>query len=295
MRELNLIIQNEHTKYNVGELLKKHFQLSSRLITKLKHTGGIKLNGKTVTVRKEVLVGDSLTVEMPQSASLNVIPVNLPIDILYEDEDILVVNKPRNMPVHPSMNNYDNTLGNAVMYYYKDVPFVYRPVNRLDRDTTGVVIIAKTPQAGCDLSRQMQEGKFKKEYLALLSGTPEAEYGIINAPIKRENESIIKRCVSPDGQNAVTEYTIIKKNENSSVAHIKLHTGRTHQIRVHFAHIGHPLMYDYLYGKEESEKTFCLHCYKLTFFHPVTKEKVCIVCPPPKDFDLENNYFKKST
>ncbi len=286
MRELTLNITEKENGTDVGTLLKKHLKLSSRLITKLKNCGGIILNNEVVTVRKIVSVGDILTVKMPEGNSQNVVPVDLPLDILYEDEDILIVNKPKDMPVHPSMNNYKNTLGNAVMYYYKDIPFVYRPVNRLDRDTTGIVIVAKTPQASHDLSRQMQEGNFKKEYLALISGCPEDEYGIIDAPIKREQESIIKRCVAPDGQNAITEYVIIDKGENCSVAHIKLHTGRTHQIRVHFAHIGHPLMYDYLYGTEEVGKTFCLHCYKLTFFHPTTKERVCIIANPPDYFKI---------
>ncbi len=289
MRELILKIEKSYENFSVGELLKRHFCLSSRLISKLKLSGGIILNGETVTVRKTVKIGDILCIKFPQNQSQNVIPVKLPLDILYEDEDILAVNKPKNMPVHPSLNNYDNTLGNAVMFYYKDSPFVYRPVNRLDRDTTGIVIIAKTPQACHDLSKQMQEGKFKKEYLALLSGVPSPEYGIIDAPIKREQESIIKRCVASDGQKAITEYVIIDKNEHSSVAHIKLHTGRTHQIRVHFAHIGYPLKYDFLYGIEEENKTFCLHCYKLTFFHPVTKERVCLICNPSNDFNLSNN------
>ena len=286
MRELTLNISAIEAGTDVGTLLKKHLKLSSRLITKLKNSGGIILNEEIVTVRKIVSEGDILTVKMPEGRSENVVPVELPLDILYEDEDILIVNKPQNMPVHPSMNNYKNTLGNAVMYYYKDIPFVYRPVNRLDRDTTGIVIIAKTPQASHDLSRQMQQGEFKKEYLALVSGCPDAEYGIIDAPIKREQESIITRCVAPDGQRAVTEYTIIKKHEDCSVAHIKLHTGRTHQIRVHFAHIGHPLMYDYLYGTEVEGKTFCLHCYKLKFFHPTTKERVCIIANPPEYFKI---------
>lgn len=286
MRELTLNITEKESGTDVGTMLKKHLRLSSRLITRLKNCGGIILNNEVVTVRKIVSKGDILTVKMPEGNSKNVVPVELPLDILYEDEDILIVNKPQDMPVHPSMNNYKNTLGNAVMYYYRDIPFVYRPVNRLDRDTTGIVIIAKTPQASHDLSRQMQEGNFKKEYLALISGCPENEYGIIDAPIRREQESIIKRCVADDGQKAVTEYVIIDKNENCSVAHIKLHTGRTHQIRVHFAHIGHPLMYDYLYGVEQEGKTFCLHCYKLTFFHPTSKERVCIIAPPPDYFKI---------
>jgi len=200
MRELKLIVQSEQVDKMVGWLLVNHFKLSKRLITKLKQDPkGILLNGEHVTVRGIVKQGDELLVTMPENQSLNVIPVKMPLDILYEDEDILAVNKPQDMPVHPSLNNFYNTLGNAVMYYYKDRPFVFRAVNRLDRDTTGVVIIAKTPQASHNLSLQMQKGIFKKTYLCITDGVPHPKTGEINAPIRRERESIIKRIVAVSG------------------------------------------------------------------------------------------------
>ena len=286
MRELKLVIEEKHDGQSVGQLIKNHFKISSRLLTKLKQNDLIKLNGEHVTVRGIVKVGDELKLIMPESSSMNVIPVDIPLDILFEDEDLLIVNKPKDMPVHPSMNNYDNTLGNAVRYYYKDIPFVYRPVNRLDRDTTGIVIVAKTPQASHSLSMQMQNDKFKKTYLAITEGIPTPEVGIIDKPIAREQESIIKRCVRDDGQRAITEYKIIKTGNNKAVAEILLHTGRTHQIRVHFAHIGYPLYADSLYGNAVEGETFNLHCFKLEFFHPVSKEKMCIECPPPENFDI---------
>ncbi len=289
MRELKLIIDEKHSEYTVGQLIKNHFKISSRLLTKLKQNDLIKLNGEHVTVRGTVKVGDELKLIMPESSSLNVIPVNIPIDIVYEDEDLLVVNKPKDMPVHPSMNNYDNTLGNAVRYYFKDIPFVYRPVNRLDRDTTGLVIVAKTPQASHSLSEQMQKNIFRKTYLAIADGIVSPEQGIIDVPIAREQESIIKRCVRDDGQRAITEYKIIRKGNNKSVAEILLHTGRTHQIRVHFAHIGYPLYADSLYGREVPGETFNLHCRRLEFLHPVTKAQLCIECMPPENFDI---FFK---
>ncbi len=284
MRELKLIITEKEEKYTVGQLIKNHFKVSSRLLTKLKQNDLIKLNGEHVTVRGTVKIGDELKLIMPESSSLNVIPVNIPIDIVYEDEDLLVVNKPKNMPVHPSMNNYDNTLGNAVRYYFKDIPFVYRPVNRLDRDTTGLVIVAKTPYVSNSLSKQMQNNTFKKRYLALTDGIPEPFEGIIDAPIAREQESIIKRCVREDGQRAVTEYKVVKKSNDRAVAEVLLHTGRTHQIRVHFAHIGCPLFADSLYGNEVERETFNLHCNKLDFVHPVTGEEMHLECEPPENF-----------
>ena len=165
MRELTFIIDDNYDGKSVKTVLESRFKLSKRLITKLKQDPkGILLNDSHITVRGVVKKGDILSVNMPEKISENVIPVEMPLDILYEDEDILAVNKPKDMPVHPSLNNYDNTLGNAVMYYYKDKPFVYRAVTRLDRDTTGVVIIAKTPQAGHNLSLQMQNGIFEKTH-----------------------------------------------------------------------------------------------------------------------------------
>ena len=281
MPDFKLNIKKEHENFSVGELINKYFRISSRMLTKLKNNDGIKLNGQHITVRGRVKEGDVLALIMPQEKSKNVVPTDLPLDILFEDEELLIVNKPKDMPVHPSLNNYTNTLGNAVMYYYRDRPFVYRPVNRLDRDTTGIVIIAKSAYAHNSLSKQMQKNIFKKTYTAVTSTPPVPEKGIINAPIKREQESIIKRVVAEDGQVAITEYETLYAKDGYAVVKVLLHTGRTHQIRVHFAHIGAPLLYDYLYGKEVEGKTFMLHCTQLEFLHPVTGEKMVISCPPP--------------
>lgn len=280
MPDFKLNIKKEHEAYSVGELINKYFKISSRMLTKLKNNDGIKLNGQHITVRGRVEEGDVLALIMPEEKSKNVVPTDLPLDILFEDEELLIVNKPKDMPVHPSLNNYTNTLGNAVMFYYKDRPFVYRPVNRLDRDTTGIVIIAKSAYAHNSLSQQMQKNIFKKTYMAVTSVPPVPEKGIIDAPIRREQESIIKRIVAEDGQRAVTEYETISVKNGHAVVKVKLHTGRTHQIRVHFAHIGAPLLYDYLYGTEVEGKTFMLHCTQLEFLHPITGEPMTIKCKP---------------
>lgn len=280
MPDFKLNIKKEHEAYSVGELINKYFKISSRMLTKLKNNDGIKLNGQHITVRGRVEEGDVLALIMPEEKSKNVVPTDLPLDILFEDEELLIVNKPKDMPVHPSLNNYTNTLGNAVMFYYKDRPFVYRPVNRLDRDTTGIVIIAKSAYAHNSLSQQMQKNIFKKTYMAVTSVPPVPEKGIIDAPIRREQESIIKRIVAEDGQRAVTEYETISVKNGHAVVRVILHTGRTHQIRVHFAHIGAPLLYDYLYGTEVEGKTFMLHCTQLEFLHPTTGEKMTIKCKP---------------
>ena len=281
MRKLEMIIDDLNSGKEVKQLLQNNFKLSSRLITKLKNTNGIKLNGESVTVRKVVAVGDVLELILPDAQSQNVIPIEMPLDILYEDEDILVVNKPFDMPVHPSMNNYDNTLGNAVMFHYKDIPFTYRPVNRLDRDTTGVVIIARSAYSAAELSKQLQNGTYKKTYICVTDGVPNPAIGRIDAPIKREQESVIKRIVSNDGKEAITNYKVLEENGKNALVEVKPITGRTHQIRVHFSYIGCPLKNDFLYGKQENDDIFMLHCKSVEFRHPVTKEKMTVVAPNP--------------
>lgn len=285
IREFEYKITQSDLERNVGDIIKREFDISSHLLSYLKNNNGIFLNDVSVTVRKKGLTGDVLKIVIRDKKSENIVPVNLPFDILYEDEDILVVNKGKNMPVHPSINNYTNTLGNAVMYYYRDFDFTFRPVNRLDRDTTGIVLIAKNMYAADKLSKQMNQGRFKKYYTALTDGTFDKKAGIIDAPIARENESMIKRCVSSVGKSARTGYEVVKESSTKSLVNITLYTGRTHQIRVHFAHIGHPLSYDYLYGQEVKGKSFILHCSKIEFFHPVSNEKMII----ESDFDDKIN------
>ena len=183
------------------------------------------------------------------------------------------MNKPKDMPTHPSRGNNLITLANAVAYYVKE-PFVFRSVNRLDRGTSGIVLIAKNPLAAAILGRDMKERKIEKSYLALVSGIPSPEEGIIDAPIAREREGDIKRVVREDGKRAVSEYRVVKKtSEGNAFCEVKLHTGRTHQIRVHFAHIGHPLVGDFLYG-EEMESGYTLISSRLEFTHPISHKKM---------------------
>ena len=266
------------------DIIKKELRIPSKLLASLKRDGIIEYDGKRVNVDIRVSQGGRVRLVLPdEEGSETIVPVNMPLDILYEDEDILAVNKSADMPTHPSMHNYDNTLGNAVMYYYRGRNFVFRPVNRLDRDTTGVVIIAKNRLACARLSEQMTEGVFQKTYFAKACGIINDDHGFIDAPIAREQESVIKRCVRDDGKRALTEYEVLERNfgENTTLVKVTLHTGRTHQIRVHFSHIGHPLLYDFLYGNEVKGKTVLLHCGSITFEHPTEKKKVCIKAPIP--------------
>ncbi|MBO7196718.1 MAG: RluA family pseudouridine synthase [Clostridia bacterium] len=239
--------------------------LSVTLVKKAKY-GGILLNGHAVTVRATVNVGDKLEIYLDEQVSEGIPPMDIPLTVLYEDEDILAVDKPTNMPTHPSKGNNLPTLANSVMGYYGG-SFVFRSVNRLDRDTSGVVIIAKNKISASALSESMKKGLWNKKYHALVEGCPSPEEGTIDAPIERIEEGNIKRTVRDDGKRAITLFKVIEKYENSSLCEITLLTGRTHQIRVHMSHIGHPLVSDFLYGTK-TEKEYFLRCHEISFPHP---------------------------
>ena len=265
---MEISVSEKYDGIKIVDFLKIEAQFSKTLIKRVKF-GGVAVNGEVVTMRKILKTGDLVKITMPSENSENVERIYAPLDIVYEDEGILVVNKPRNMPTHPSRGNSLVTLANAVAYYL-DSPTVFRAVNRLDRDTSGLVLIAKNAFYGGLLGKMMKNREIVKKYTAVISGVPNERHGIIDAPIAREIEGEIKRAVRADGKRAVTEYEIIKTGDGFSVARITLHTGRTHQIRVHFAHIGHPLVNDFLYGTRQSgSETYTLHCSNLDFIHPV--------------------------
>ena len=247
--------------------------LSVTLVKKAKY-GGILLNGVAVTVRATVNVGDKIEIFLEEQISDGIPPMDIPLKVLYEDEDILAVDKPTNMPTHPSKGNNLPTLANAVMGYYNG-NFVFRSVNRLDRDTSGVVVIAKNKIAAFALSSSMKKGLWHKKYHAIVEGCPENTEGRIDAPIERIEEGNIKRTVRPDGKRAVTDYKVIESYGESSLCEITLLTGRTHQIRVHMSYIGHPLVSDFLYGTE-SDKEYYLRCIEISFPHPKSGENIVI-------------------
>ena len=259
----------------IRDYLKSRLGFSTSLIGKVKYDGVI-LNGNAVHMRAMVKNGDVIDVILPEEESDNIEPMDIPLDVVYEDEYILAVNKPINMPVHPARGNHLPTLANAVRAYIGH-PFVFRAVNRLDRDTSGIVLIAKDRIAGAKLYAAMKEKKFDKVYIAKSVGVPEPHHGFVNAPIAREAEGSILRVVREDGKESLTEYNVISIDENGN-ATLKVipHTGRTHQIRVHMAHIGHPLIGDFLYGERIDNRTYSLHCSSLTFRHPITNETITV-------------------
>ena len=247
--------------------------LSVTLIRKIKRCG-IFVDGIPCTVRAKIKSGSHLTLILPEEKSDGIEPIKITLNIVYEDENILIVDKPKNMPTHPSKGNSLPTLANAVMAYYGE-DFVFRSITRLDRDTSGLVLIAKDGVTANLLSQEIKQGRVYKRYVALVKGVPEKEHDIIDAPIRREAEGSMKRIVAPDGKRAITEYFVKEIKGENALCDVILHTGRTHQIRVHFAHIGHPLLGDFLYGERQDEGYF-LRCSELRFTHPHTSEHIVI-------------------
>lgn len=261
---------------------------SAATITHLKRTkDGIQLNGTWTTVKHLLHTGDVLTVLLTEDAdNSHIVPSGQLPDIIYEDADILVVNKPADMPIHPSQGNYDNTLANAVMHYFhsKGEIITYRCINRLDRDTTGLLILAKHMHSASILSSMVSRHMIQREYLAIVTGITDKS-GLIDAPIARRDGSTIEREVNfTYGEPARTHYRRLACHDGYSLLSVRLETGRTHQIRVHMKHIGHPIPGDFLYHPNyDIIKRQALHSYRLTFAHPITGKELCFTAPLPAD------------
>lgn len=269
----------------VKQILQQNYALSARTLSSLKKSGGIKVNGKTVTVRYIMSACDVLSILLEDTPSENIEKVNIPLDVLYEDDDLLIVNKPLGMPTHPSQGHHDDTLANAVMYRYRNLDFTFRAITRLDGDTTGVVLIARNALSAQRLTDSLQNGNIRKEYAAVVCGIPVHCKGIIDAPIARCEDSIIKRKICPSGKRAITEYELDFSRDDglySLVRAIPI-TGRTHQIRLHLSHMGNPIYGDFLYGTPIDGVRAYLHCRSLSLPHPMTGETLRISSPLPDD------------
>ena len=280
------ITENEQGTTVLDFLRKKGF--SRHILSSMKaDKEALTRNGQRIGGREQLLAGDHFRVRLLETVdSDGIVPVSMPLSILYEDEDILVINKPADMPVHPSIGNYTNTLANGVAAYLdaKDEHSPFRCINRLDRDTSGALILAKNAFSAAVLSTQMRNRQIRRTYLAVVEGiTP--PNGTIFAPISRVDYSVIERHVDfLRGEPAVTHYERLEVKNEHSLLEIHLETGRTHQIRVHMGYIGHPLPADYLYHPVyDCFKRQPLHSLQLEFRHPVTDKPMCLLAPVSED------------
>ena len=283
------------SKYsNVKEVLKAEFSMSDRLLLKLKNLDKIYLNGNVTSVNHPVLENDLIECYLDyEEDNSNIVPTEMSLNIIYEDEAYIVVNKPAGIPVHPSMDHYTDSLSNGIAFYFNQIGLKkkIRPVNRLDKDTSGIVIFAKNEYIQECLVRQMKSKEFIKRYIAVVNGNLDNLEGTINAPIARKECSIIERCVSETGDIAITHYKVLKRKTNFDIVECILETGRTHQIRVHFAYLGHSLLSDTLYGTSSSLiNRQALHAYEVEFTHPLSKKKVKYIATVPEDLNklMEN-------
>ncbi len=293
---MRTVISSEYDGMLLREYLRNVLRLSRAELTELKKRGdGIMLNGGRVTVRAVLKEGDQLVLSREDiTSSEGVAPVELPLHILYEDEDVIALNKPPFMPTHPSHEHQSDTLANALAYYFesKGIPFVFRAVNRLDRDTSGVVLVAKNKNSAFVLARQIAEFKVVKKYIAIADGEIPCG-GEIEGNIRRVEDGKMRRGVFPDGQYALTEYEVLGVKNGLTTLLVTPKTGRTHQIRVHFSHIGHPLVGDTLYGYENGSALIsrqALHAYSLTFSLPSSGETITVKAPIPYDMSAIGVY-----
>lgn len=271
--------------------LQKELFLSTKMLKHLKFSErGITVNGKSVTVRYLLQTGDLLELALEDTQDAPIEPVELPITVLYEDAHLVVPAKPANMPTHPSHDHYGDTVANALAFRYRQmgIPFVFRPVNRLDRNTSGLLLIARHRVAAGRLSEAMRRGEIRKRYLAVLDGEMPLGSGKIEACLHRTAESIIVREVcppdAPDADAALTEYRVLATGSHRSLVLASPITGRTHQLRVHFASIGHPITGDDLYGTPAPDiDRHALHAWELSFPHPESGERMTLTAPLPDD------------
>lgn len=286
---MTYLIQQQDIQKTVEQFLLSN-RYSAALIRRLRHTEqSILKNGSPVYTTYRLDEGDSLTVTLPEEhGSENIVPVPMDLDIRYEDRDLLVVNKAAGVPIHPSQGNHDNTLANGIAWYLgeKGEAATYRAINRLDRDTTGLLILARHALSACMLSEMVRTHAIRRCYLAAASGLVPPE-GVIDAPIARTCDSTIERCVDFErGDSARTHYRTLYYNRDTdcSLVELRLETGRTHQIRVHMKHIGHPLPGDFLYNPDyRLIGRQALHSWQLDFIHPIKKEPLHFEAPLPED------------
>ena len=289
MRRLTLVVDAVHSGKEVNTLLRRELNLSAAAVRRAKAVpGGITLDGEPVFTTARALPGQVLSVTVGDiETNPNIEPVKGPLNIRYEDEDLLILDKAGGVPVHPSQGHHGDTLANFLMAHYarQNLAAAFHPVNRLDRGTSGLMAVAKHAHAHERLQAQLRDGTLTRTYLAICEGVPDPSEGIVDLPIAREPGSVLRRMVSPEGAPARTRYRVLETGNGRSLVPLKLDTGRTHQIRVHMARLGCPLAGDFLYGTElpQLPDRFALHSASLRLNHPITGQELALTSPLPAE------------
>ncbi len=288
----NIIVEEENIRLD-SYIAGKYKDLSRTMIQKLIENGKILVNGQKKKISYKVNINDKISINIPEPEKTDLKPQNIPLEVIYEDNDIIVVNKPKGMVVHPANGNPDGTLVNAIMAISKNslsgIGGKIRPgiVHRLDKDTSGIIIVAKNDKAHINLSKQIKDREVKKIYIALVKGAVNENEATIDMPIGRSTKDRKKMAVRKDGKQAITHFKVLKRYLNYTLLEVKIDTGRTHQIRVHMAEIGHPVVGDIVYSKGKNEFGVVgqmLHAKSLDFTHPTTGKKMHLEAELPQYF-----------
>ena len=303
--ELKYIVNNTNNYITIHQVLKNEFNMSNRLITKLKQKNLILLNNSKTYLNKKILIGDVVTCNLDyEEESENIVPTKMDLNIIYEDDDLIVINKQKGLVVHPGAGNYDNTLVNGILYHtnqLSDINGYIRPgiVHRIDKDTSGLLVVCKNNYAHKSIAMQLQDKTCYRKYICVVEGTITNDEGVIDAPIGRDSHNRQKMCVTDkNSKEAVTNFKVLDRFSNYSLIECELKTGRTHQIRVHMSYIKHSVVNDLKYNNKQINTTGqYLHAYYLSFVHPTTNKRVEYISEIPdyiKKFVIENGgtYFK---
>ncbi|MBW3110696.1 RluA family pseudouridine synthase [Bacillus sp. MCCB 382] len=274
--EFDLVIPNKWKNVTIETILRKHWEAPKKLVHSMRMSGDIKVNGQMITWTEPLSPGDVMQIHLFKKTAYDVPPAYGEIDVLYEDDHLIVVNKPAGIDTHPNSPDDEDTLANYVAFHYqaKGESCRVMHIHRLDRDTSGAIIFAKHPLSKAILDRLLTERKIKRTYFALAHGHLKKKKGTISEPIGRDRHHNSRRRVSLNGQSAVTHYRVVEYRGTTTFVEVELDTGRTHQIRVHMSHIGHPLVGDRLYGGKPLLKRQALHAARIAFPHPLTEEPV---------------------